>query len=1452
MVALISAVTVGLSVTSDANASSPTPQIPGSPAAPSASEISPVCTTTTPASVLGPSTVLPGNPTSTVVTPSGGVQNFAATATNLYVDTGAKLITYTLAGTQVSSFALPSSFGNADEVYQPVIDPSGDIYLSSYYGTAVDKFSPSGTLLWSVDPQSGNPNAIFPVGSGANFQVAVSLAQNTTSSLTLNPTTGATNGTFPLVVSQSSYVTQEAGGDYLLAANGYIETLSAAGQLLSTFGAPNIEGNDQHTGSGTQFYYQGQAVQGPGGTIYTADPLYTMQATAPNGILQGSTTLGGELDFGGWGFALEGSTFYYQSGAPFNGAADSISSFSLASVETFMSAIQAPSDTLGWGAGLATTATGNYFPSGTTPTVDATFDPWWISDASNLELSYSVENTTSLDAETVPTPTVIPLPTSAASLASIPLTLPSGDTQPGPYEVQAALLDTSTTPATTLGTTCMPYTVGAPGDGLNFATLPSGIGSGGPTDPRGVALTSQLGLSGSRSLTTINWSSFLPQCNASAPTAATCGPSAITFASASEQPYQAAYLADQDHVTYWIQVSGGEPMAVALVNSGLWQGDVTALVSHYATVPAGCANCAPVTNWEPWNESNNTGWPNGATYTTQVLAPFYAAVKSVEPGSESTVIGGTTLGLVTGWWQQLVNAGGLADMDVAAVHPYPGSNDSYEEDGIPAQVRQIQAIIGSKPLWFTEIGWWSDGDYNFLAQANNMARSLIWQKVLGVPVENYFFDEGSWGNDGVSFSLIQAGLTDDYVKPAALATMTASGALAGRPYLSMPSTGIPQSYQADFGPTSGGSTDMAAVWTDGVAGSGGVPLTATVTLTDPNGTTDPVTVTNQYGGTTTVQAVSGTAYSLPLSDQVQYLSYPVGDTLSVGPTEAYGTNLASAAAGATATASSGNASSAIDGLTVGYGQGWSSAAGDTTPSLTVNLAGASTLDRVVVDTQSVGSTATSIRNYTLSADEPGAGWVTIQTVTGQYRDHEALFAFSPLVATALRINVSEVNYGGYYGGGIPPWWPASQGATAFIHTIEAYSGSGGPSVVNGTALPALLGGSSGGGTGGGTTTTTTTEPPTTTTTVPASTTTTTVPASTTTTTSAANGPPPTTSTTTTTTDPPPPTTTTTTDPPPTTTTTTDPPPTTTTTTTDPTPTTTTTTTTTDPPPTTTTTTDPSSTTTTTSTTDPPTQGSTASGNTSQAGVDRLKGYWLTTSGGGIFSFGDAPALGSATGMALNKPIVGMTSTPDRRGYWMVASDGGIFNFGDAGFFGSTGGMSLNKPIVGIASTPDGQGYWLVASDGGIFAFGDAKFYGSTGGMTLNKPIVGMAATPDGKGYWLVASDGGIFAFGDATFHGSTGGMTLNKPIVGMSSNFDGAGYWLAASDGGIFAFGDAGYYGSTGGINLNQPITGMQASPTGHGYWLVAQDGGIFAFGDAHYYGSAGNLHLKDPAIAIT
>jgi hypothetical protein len=142
-----------------------------------------------------------------------------------------------------------------------------------------------------------------------------------------------------------------------------------------------------------------------------------------------------------------------------------------------------------------------------------------------------------------------------------------------------------------------------------------------------------------------------------------------------------------------------------------------------------------------------------------------------------------------------------------------------------------------------------------------------------------------------------------------------------------------------------------------------------------------------------------------------------------------------------------------------------------------------------------------------------------------------------------------------------------------------------------------------------------------------------------------------------------------------------------------------------------------------------------------AAADPNGGYWLATSSGSITAYEGAPPLGSptASGIHLNKPIVGMASTPTGAGYWLVASDGGIFSFGDAGFYGSTGAIRLNQPIVAMASTPTGAGYWLVASDGGIFSFGDAGFYGSTGGQGLT--VIGIIVAANGAGYGLVEASG---------------------------------------------------------------------------------------------------------------
>jgi hypothetical protein len=251
------------------------------------------------------------------------------------------------------------------------------------------------------------------------------------------------------------------------------------------------------------------------------------------------------------------------------------------------------------------------------------------------------------------------------------------------------------------------------------------------------------------------------------------------------------------------------------------------------------------------------------------------------------------------------------------------------------------------------------------------------------------------------------------------------------------------------------------------------------------------------------------------------------------------------------------------------------------------------------------------------------------------------------------------------------------------------------------------------------------------------------------------------------------------------------------------------------------------------------------------------------SDGGIFTFGSALFYGSTGSLKLQRPVVGITPTPDHGGYWLVASDGGIFAFGDAGFYGSIPGLGLapagssdpkrlNAPIVGMVPSADGGGYFMVAADGGVFAFGDAKFEGSC-------PSIGgcagaaVAVMPDatGDGYWLVTSTGGVYAFGDAASYGAPGPQSV--PVTSAVRTIDGAGYWILFANGVVDAYGDATDLGGpTSSVDASDPATTIFTTADGGGYWVASADGSVFTYGDAPYEGGASGMHLNGPIIAGT
>jgi hypothetical protein len=237
------------------------------------------------------------------------------------------------------------------------------------------------------------------------------------------------------------------------------------------------------------------------------------------------------------------------------------------------------------------------------------------------------------------------------------------------------------------------------------------------------------------------------------------------------------------------------------------------------------------------------------------------------------------------------------------------------------------------------------------------------------------------------------------------------------------------------------------------------------------------------------------------------------------------------------------------------------------------------------------------------------------------------------------------------------------------------------------------------------------------------------------------------------------------------------------------------------------------------------------------------GYWIVTSRGQVYNFGDAAFLGGMGNETISAPIVDIAATPTGRGYWLFARNGAVYNFGDADWKGSMRGKAPSAIVAGEA-TPTGNGYWLFGRDGGVYDFGDADWKGSMRGRSLSAPIEGASITRSGNGYWLVGRNGAVFSFGDARNHGTMVGRGPNGAVVDIARTPTGGGYWLVSERGSIYHFGDAKFRGSMGRQLMLSPVAAIGAPRTG-GYWFVSADGAIFS-------GSADGNFVADPNALST
>lgn len=237
------------------------------------------------------------------------------------------------------------------------------------------------------------------------------------------------------------------------------------------------------------------------------------------------------------------------------------------------------------------------------------------------------------------------------------------------------------------------------------------------------------------------------------------------------------------------------------------------------------------------------------------------------------------------------------------------------------------------------------------------------------------------------------------------------------------------------------------------------------------------------------------------------------------------------------------------------------------------------------------------------------------------------------------------------------------------------------------------------------------------------------------------------------------------------------------------------------------------------------------------------GYWIVTSRGQVYDFGDASHFGGMGHETIAGPIVDIAATPTGRGYWLFSRSGAVYNFGDADWKGSMRGKTPTAIVAG-ASTPTGNGYWLFSRSGAVYDFGDAKWRGSKSNTALRAPIEGAAVTRSGNGYWLVGRDGNVYSLGDARSHGSMLGRGPNGAVVDIARTPSGNGYWLVSERGSIYHFGDATFRGSMGRQLMLSPVTSI-AAPSNGGYWFVSADGAVFS-------GSADGNFVADPNALST
>jgi hypothetical protein len=911
----------------------------------------------------------------------------------------------------------PSSFA-ADE--------DGAVYIAG--GANLHKFGADGRALWQR-PLSGTGDAVYILTGERDSRVGV-VTRGTNGSDVLDPDGNqvARNSVIGTTVQ-----VDRSNGDLIATDGRFVRTYNADGTLRSMFGSA-LEPNDPGP---YHFRGLGGATKARDGTIYLANAGEGLVSFTDDGLYRGVAGERSPLDNNPLvgllhptsAVDLYGDRIYYVTGGPagpYSGG-HQLRWMTPEDVEAVVGFPKGAVPRLGIGAGLAlaTQPSASYFPPGTNPAVTVNFEPWWSAHSSDITGQYTVTERSQVlnGKEIVPETFTIPAENSEPMAISLKLPPP----EPGYYEVEAKLIQDGEV----VSADCLYYAVGAAGSPVDLAALPAGNDGGGAFPRRDVALAEAFGVNLVR--VTLHWDRLLP--------AGDTGPIDFSFYDDNLELKQAALDAAAKGLTFEVQL--GENLNSTdgrLVENGTWGTRVREVVEHYKDV---------VSHWEVWNEPN-LSWGAADDYTNRILKPAYQAIKAADPAA--TVIGGTVVGGTEqlGYWDAIGMAGGFDHLDVIGFHPYTGNNRSFEENGLSTYVEALRGLFdryqaGDKPLWNTESSFASCMACPGLqySAADKLVRGRVLHDQLGVSRWGYFYTEGVFESWALS--------TGELLKPAGLAALYHRQILGDRPFQEMLPTGVPHTYAGLYGPVQGSSDNVVVIWAD--------DLTADVEVEVP-GVSGPLAVTDIMGRTSTVPTTAGMA-SVTIGGSPQYLVIPGEAGPTITPAELFNHDQASASVGATAEATSAIPTNppakAIDGTSDAEGENfpslpglsaWSQAPADTEPALTITLPRSKDLNRVLVTGHSVAGIMPGLRNFDVELQGPAGAWNTVAQVRDAFLDRRHLVAFPTRPASAIRISVIDVNYGGYAGGIKPPFWPTDAAmlsnpegpwfGPATIYEVEAF------------------------------------------------------------------------------------------------------------------------------------------------------------------------------------------------------------------------------------------------------------------------------------------------------------------------------------------------------------------------------------------------------------------------------